>query len=155
LALIADGDDEEAQEAYSDADKALKRAKADLQAAQEALAAVKGAVSPAEHIVRVQEVRQRMDSDDPDERYEARSLVRAAFQGLIDDIVFDPFDGTVAVHLIDELGGMNIYADGRTTYVDLVRDGKSFSDDEAVTGFLRRRDGRSLTTKVRKSAEIA
>lgn len=153
LALIADGDDEEAEEAYAVADAALKKAKADLVQAQEVLSAVKGAVSPAEHIVRVQEVRQRMDSDDPDERYQARSLVRAAFQGLIDEIVFDRFDGSVAVHLINDLGGLAIQTDGRTSYLDLVRDGREYGDGETVAGFLRRRAGRTLTTPGKRDNE--
>ncbi|RDE06807.1 recombinase family protein [Sphingomonas aracearum] len=148
LVLIADGEDEEAHDAYAAADAALKRVKADLTKAQEALAEAKGAVTPGEHVVRVAEVREKMESDDVDERFEARSLVKAAFQDVIDRIVFDPKNGMVIVSLVQGLGAMHILADGSVGYLDLVRGGKDYGQDETVEGFLRRRDGRNLTTGV-------
>lgn len=148
LAIIAGDDDEEAHDAYAAADAALKRVKADLVKAQEALAEAKGAVTPGEHVVRVAEVREKMESDDVDERFEARSLVKAAFQNVIDRIVFDPKNGMVIVSLVQGLGAMHILADGKVGYLDLVRGGKDYGQDETVEGFLRRRDGRNLTTGV-------
>ncbi len=148
LVLIADGKDEEAHDAYMAADAALKRTKADLVKAQEALAEAKGAVTAGEHIVRVTEVRTKMESDDPDERYETRSLVKAAFQNVINFIEFDSVSGTVIVRLVQGLGAMHILPNGQVGYLDLVRGGKDYGQDETVEGFLRRRDGRNLTSGV-------
>lgn len=149
LALISDGEDEEAHVAYAAADKALKRAKVDLVQAQEALAEAKGAVTAGEHIVRVTEVRAKMESDDPDERYETRTLVKLAFQNVIDRIMFDPKNGLVTVSLVQGLGAMHILPNGQVGYLDLVRGGRDYGQDERAQGFLRRRDGRNLTTGAR------
>ncbi len=148
LVLISDGEDEEAHEAYAAADAFLKRAKADLAAAQEALAEAKGRVSPGEHVMRVAEVRAKLNSEDEDERYQMRSLVKAALQNVIDRIVFDPKSGMVTVSLVQGLGAMHILADGRVGYLDLVRGGRDYGQDEMTEGFLRRRDGRNLTSGV-------
>jgi len=148
LAIIAGDDDEEARDAYGVADDALKRAKADLAKAQEALADVKGRVSPGEHVLRVAEVKTKLGSDDVDERYQTRSLVKAAFQNVIDCIVFDPTSGLVTVSLVQGLGAMHILTNGKVGYLDLVRGGRDYGQDETTVGFLRRRDGRNLTTGV-------
>lgn len=148
LKLITGDDDEEGHEAYADADNALKRAKADLVKAQEALSEAKGRVTPGEHIVRVTEVRAKMESEDADERYETRSLVKAAFQNVIDRIVFDPKSGLVTVSLVQGLGAMHILPNGQVGYLDLVRGSRDYGQDETAQGFLRRRDGRNLTTGV-------
>ena len=149
LAIIAGDDDEEAREAYAAADAALKRARADLAKAQETLSEAKGMVAPGEHVVRVAEVRCKMESEDVDERYETRSLVKAAFQNVIDRIVFDPKTGLVSVSLVQGLGAMHILPNGKVGYLDLVRGGRDYGQDETVDGFLRRRDGRNLTTGAR------
>ncbi len=148
LVLIADGEDEEAHDAYAAADAALKRSKADFVKAQEALSEAKGAVTAGEHIVRVIEVRTKMESEDADERYETRTLVKAAFQNVINFIEFDPDTGMVIVRLVQGLGAMHILPTGKVGYLDLVRGGRDYEQDETTQGFLRRRDGRNLTTGV-------
>lgn len=79
----------------------LEAAKGALAEAEEALATAKGKVSPAEHLRRVAEVRALMWSDDPDERFQARSRVKQALGELIDKITFHPATGMVSVLLVD------------------------------------------------------
>jgi DNA invertase Pin-like site-specific DNA recombinase len=144
LRRIIGDDDQEGNEVYEEADNKLKCAKVVLEKAQAALAEARGRVSPAEHIVRVAEVRERMESYDPDIRFEARSLARAAFQDLIERITFDPVKGHVTVSLVQRLGFM-IIRDGKGAYLDMVKNGRDYGSGDAVEGFLRRRDGGNLT----------
>lgn len=131
--------------AYEDAKRAIRDTKAELDKAQKELADAKGQVSPAEHVVRVHEVRQRMESDDPDARYIARLTVKSALVGIVDSIVFNPRDGSASVTLVAGLGLMIIHDDGNVIHFDLhhrARDHAGAVSDidqvEAIRGFMRR-----------------
>ncbi|MDD1452680.1 recombinase family protein [Sphingomonas sp. H160509] len=79
----------------------LADAKEALDQAEAALSSARGAVSPAEHLKRVGEVRELMNADDPDIRFQARSRVKAALGALIDKITFHPATGIVSVLVVD------------------------------------------------------
>jgi hypothetical protein len=138
-----DGDEDEIAVAeYEDARKSLKAAKKALEAAQAALAEAKGRVSPSQHLVRVSEVRARMESPDADERYQSRSTVKAALQGLIDRIEFDDVRGRAIVHVVGGLALMFIDRGGKTAMFDLHKAGRDYShsrDREAIKGYIRRK----------------
>lgn len=113
LAVIADDDDDEiGQEQYAAIRADIKATKVELGEAQKALSEAQGKVSPQEHIVRVGEVRTRMESDDEQERYEARTLVKSAFASLIREIKFYAKTGNVAARLVDN-ERMFVINDGR------------------------------------------
>lgn len=97
-----DDEDENGQEQYVAIRADVRATKAELVEAQTALADAQGKVSPQEHIIRVGEVRARMESDDEQERYEARTLVKSAFASLIKEIKFSAKTGHVAVRLVDD-----------------------------------------------------
>lgn len=59
-----------------------------LAAAEAELELARGKVSEEDHLKRVMEVRDAMDSADEDERQQARRLVRTAIQGLVEQIEF-------------------------------------------------------------------
>lgn len=147
-------------DAYESAKRNIRVTKEALDAASETLAAVSGQVSPAEHIVRVSELRDRMFSDDPDQRYQARLLAKSALKGLIDSMTFyhgpDPWGGApglVWVELIHGVGNLFIRPDGSVDYVEsgdtrtnsskvaLASAQKNRGTDEAerVEAFVRRR----------------
>jgi DNA invertase Pin-like site-specific DNA recombinase len=138
-----DGDEDEIAVAeYEDARKSLKAGKKALEAAQAALAEAKGRVSPSQHLVRVSEVRARMESPDADERYQSRSTVKAALQGLIDRIEFDDVRGRAIVHVVGGLALMFIDRGGKTAMFDLHKAGRDYShsrDREAIKGYIRRK----------------
>lgn len=99
----------------------------------------RGKVSPGEHLIRVNDVRDLLTAEDDEARFAARLRVKAAFQSLIDGIEFDPVRGLVTVRLVSELGAMHITSDGRAGYLDLVREGCDYSDVPVAKDFLRRR----------------
>lgn len=99
----------------------------------------RGKVSPSEHLIRVNDVRDLLTSVDDEARFQARLRVKAAFQSLIDGIEFDPVRGLATVRLVSGLGAMHIMTDGRFGYLDLVRENRNYGDDDTVSGFLRRR----------------
>lgn len=112
LAIITeDADDELAADQYTNIKLAMNDTKKALTEAQEAFSKAQGKVSPAEHVVRVGEVRARMESDDEQERYEARSLVKRAFADLIERITFHPATRNVSVMLVDR---MRLFSISRT-----------------------------------------
>jgi hypothetical protein len=106
LSLVMAGDDL-ATEEYQKLKAKLDDSRIELQAAERELSAAKGKVSQAEHIVRVSELRQQMDSDDPERRYQARALVKAALTDLIKSMVFSR-KGFVGILLVDNLRYLTI-----------------------------------------------
>lgn len=145
LAIIEADDDPEAVEAYQRTKARLIAFERELATSAERLSAARGLVPPGQHIVRVAEVRNRMDSESEAERYEARNLVKSAFQSIIERIDFNPSNGLVTVRLIAGLGAMHIFADGRVGYLDLVKAGRLYGEglngveQDIIKGFLRRR----------------
>lgn len=103
-----------------------KEATRDVDRLASEVAAARGSTSPAEHIVRVGEVRDRMMSEDIDERYTARLLVKAALAELVDSIMFDPDTGKVAVSLAKGFGQLFIRANGETSFFNLLHPGRDF-----------------------------
>jgi hypothetical protein len=85
-----------------------------------------------------------MESDDAEERYRARSLVKAAAQDLIREIQFDPKNGVATLSLVDGMGFMRIKHDGSWTYLDTFKDWTE-RDLPTAQGFKRRRGGKNLT----------
>lgn len=114
-----------------DADKALK-------AAKKALAAARGAVSPAEHVRRVDEVRALLASPDEAERYEARSRIKLALNDIIETVTFSGkkrravviLKGSVRSFVIDSAGNVG----GDIEFTDQVE----HSDDAAVIAYRER-----------------
>jgi hypothetical protein len=102
LRAIGDDDDEIGQEEYQRARQQIKDTKAALQTAQEAFSVAQGKVTPHEHLVRVGDVRKKMESEDAQERYEARTLVKMAFANLIESVTFNERKGFVNVMLVDQ-----------------------------------------------------
>ncbi|QDK34714.1 recombinase family protein [Sphingomonas sp. IC081] len=78
----------------------LEHAQEAHEKAVESLSSARGAVSPSEHIKRVSEVRMLLWSDDEDERFQARSRVKAALQAVLQSIRFHPRTGNVTVRLV-------------------------------------------------------
>lgn len=99
----------------------------------------RGKVSPGEHLIRVNDVRDLLTAEDDEARFAARLRVKAAFQSLIEGIEFNPLRGLAIVRLVSGLGAMHITSDGRAGYLDLVRDGRDYTDTPAAKDFLRRR----------------
>lgn len=111
LAAIGEDDgDDIGMEAYHASRERITKTKEELGEASSALADAKGQASPAEHVVRVSELREQMQSDDEEERYQARSMVKLALANILDRIVFEPEDGTVWAELIRGLGMVMIPA---------------------------------------------
>lgn len=116
LATIGEDAMDFEREAYETAKRNIRLTMEGLATAQAELGDAKGQVSPAEHIVRVAEVRERMDSDNADERYTARLLTKTALRGIIDEITFfhgaDPWggpEGLVWVELLHGIGNLMIW----------------------------------------------
>ena len=121
LDFIGDGGDETERAIYTRAKEAEKAASANVEAIATKLAEARGATSPAEHIVRVSEVRDRMQSEDEEERYQARSLVKGALSELIDSMIFDPDTGRIGVTLAKRNGLLFIRADGATSFLNMMK----------------------------------
>jgi DNA invertase Pin-like site-specific DNA recombinase len=123
-------DDPELEVEYAAAAAQLKNLKANLAAAQERLAEARGKVSPAEHVRRVAEVRWMADSDVPEERYQARSRIKAALQDVLESLVFDPTTGTVVVNVIGGIAVMFIRSDASVAFFNLHRPDRRFGDQK-------------------------
>jgi DNA invertase Pin-like site-specific DNA recombinase len=113
---------------YAAASTGLKSLRADLEAAQERLAEARGRVSPAEHVRRVVEVRSLAYAVDPEERYQARSRIKAALQDVLDTLVFDPEKGTVTVNVVGGIAVMFIRPDASVAFFNLHRSDRKFGD---------------------------
>lgn len=100
LSLVEAGDDD-AVALFAKRGRELKDAQEALEKAEETLAAARGAVSPAEHIRRVSEVRELMWDDDADVRFEARTKIKQALSDIIASITFHERTGHVGVLLVD------------------------------------------------------
>lgn len=118
--ISSDDTDELAMQHYGELKSKMKLDQIAIATAKVELSKAKGVVSPAEHIVRVADVRDRMESENKDERYKARSVVKQAFGELVRQCEFDPASGQVTVELIAGLGAMFIYSDYTTSFLDLV-----------------------------------
>lgn len=130
-------DDELAAEEYDSIRADIVATKAELAEAQQAMADAQGKVSPQEHIIRVSEVRSRMESDDPQERYEARMLVKTALASLVKEIKFAAHTGNVAVLL------------GDNERMFVINDGKVIEDWDFREKFPEAFDERGRIGKVR------
>lgn len=113
--------------------------------AQETLATARGKVSPLEHVVRVGEVRARMESEDVEDRYKARSTVKAAIQSIITSMSFDEARGRVTVNILDGLAMLFIHRDGSIMFIDLYKRGRDYSlyskeDQALIADWARRRE---------------
>lgn len=113
LRLVMDGD-ELAHDEYEPSKGRLAHARAELKEAEAELGRALGQVSPAEHISRVAALRQRLDNEDSEVKYEARSLVKAALGELINQMHFGR-NGAVHVTLKSGLGAFMIL-DGKVTH---------------------------------------
>lgn len=130
---------------YDDAATELSSSKDALTKAEKALAAARGRVSASEHVRRVTEVRKLMMSDDPDERYQARSRVKAALQELIDRVEFDHERNLVAVYLAAGIGLLLIYPDQRVAFFELLhptrsRGGMTADHQALIAAYARRKE---------------
>jgi len=99
----------------------------------------RGKVSPGEHLIRVNDVRELLTAEDDEKRCEARLRVRAAFKSLITSIEFDPSRSIATVRLVSGLGAMHITGDGRAGFLNLEREGRDYSDNPVAVDYLRRR----------------
>ncbi|GAA0452683.1 MULTISPECIES: recombinase family protein [Sphingomonas] len=108
---LEDDEDDNAQAGYRRIKQTVKDAKAAISALEERLAAASGAVSPEQHLKRVDEVRALMNSDDPDERYQARAKVKLALNDLVAKMTFGLKD-RVSVLLVDQARLFSIKRDG-------------------------------------------
>ena len=79
-------DDEDAATGYAAAIKAMTAAEARREEADSLLRRAKGAVSPAEHVQRVSDVRAQMDSPDPKTRETARLRIHEALKSVVDNV---------------------------------------------------------------------
>jgi hypothetical protein len=104
--------DQMASERYAVRTKELADAESKLVDAEAELARLRGATSPEEHLLRVAEVRTLVDSDDDEERYQARSRVKSALNDVIESIIFRPDTGNVRVMLVDRIRMLTISPEG-------------------------------------------
>ena len=95
--------EEMAVERYRVRKTELAAAETALTDAENDLAQRKGASTPSEHLRRVAEIRTLVDSDDEDDRFRARTLVKSALHDVIESIKFNPENGKVSVMLVDRL----------------------------------------------------
>lgn len=98
--ILEDDSDDFAADQYRTIRKAVTDRKAMLASLQDKLADALAATDPVEHLRRVDEVRGMMNSDDQDERYQARAKVKLALNDLIDTLTFG-LKGHVGVMLVD------------------------------------------------------
>ncbi|ODU28066.1 MAG: hypothetical protein ABS88_14095 [Sphingopyxis sp. SCN 67-31] len=98
LRLVSEGDDLAADE-YQAARSRLEGIRKDLAKARAALGEIQGKVPPAEHMRRVAAFIGRMNSADADERFKARSDIKAAINDMV-RLTFDP-NGQVTASLSD------------------------------------------------------
>jgi len=148
LALVrdADGDDDEiALGAYEAARSRLKASKAELNTLAKALSDAQGNTSPTGHVVRVADVRDRMQDVDESVRFEARTTAKQALKSLIEAIYFDPASDGVVVYLRHSLGLMIIRDDGKVMFWNLHKRGSTnydatMAERELVAAYERRTD---------------
>jgi len=105
LAIIEEDDsDDPAAVLYSQRRIEAREAKEILAAAETALAVARGKVSPAEHLKRVSVVREKMNSEDGEDRYRARAVIKAAIGDLIETMKFNDVSGDIFVLLSGSAG---------------------------------------------------
>jgi DNA invertase Pin-like site-specific DNA recombinase len=132
--------------AYEAVKRNIKTAREELDSAQIELSAAKGRVTPAEHVVRVADIRARLQSEDADERYGARFLVKAALKQAIKDIVFDPATGKAVATLAGDLGRLFIRDNGEAWFYSFKHPRRGFPDgvtpeeSETIREIARRMD---------------
>lgn len=124
------------QRGYTDAERKLEEVKAELEEAR-------GAVTPDEHLRRVAEVRELIDSEDSEIRFQARRRVKAALHDLISVMSFNPDAEQVDVRLVGRLGAMWIKRDGWSHFENLYafphRTGPLLEEDRATAkSYIRR-----------------
>lgn len=113
LAAIQDDiDDEIGREAYQSARERVAQTKGELKDAQKALAEAMGQASPADHVVRVSELRQQMQSEDEAAKYNARSSVKMALKNIVSKMTFEADTGTVWIELVRGIGTVMIPISG-------------------------------------------
>jgi len=108
---LEDDDDENAADEYRKLRQVVKDAKSSIAKLESNLADASGAVSPEQHLKRVDEVRLLMNADDADERYQARSKVKLALNDLIAKMVFGR-KGYVGVTLVDNASRFSLDRSG-------------------------------------------
>lgn len=144
LVQDVDGEDDDlAISAYHDARAKLKALKSELGELEKTLGEARGKTSPKGHVVRVADVRARMDDEDEELRYDARTTAKMALKGLIEKMVFDPSTKSVAIHLRFGLGIMIIRADGEAWFWNLHKSGRMIhgstqEERELVEAYQRR-----------------
>lgn len=108
---LEDDEDENAMAGYRKLKDIVKTAKATIARLEGELADASGAVSPEQHLKRVDEVRALMDSDDEDERYQARAKVKAALNSLIAKATFG-LKNHASFLLVDQARLFSVKRDG-------------------------------------------
>lgn len=137
-----DPDDDMAKALYRKRRDELKAAKVEVERLEGEVAALRGAVSPTEHLRRVSEVRAMMQADDPDERYKARQRVKLALNDLVEVIRFDGRRKRWMLALVDHVRMVTFGMDGsKTLDVDwtTLRPEWVERNDSAIAGYFRRK----------------
>lgn len=149
LAMITDDADASNEpdailrEQYEERRAKVKETKEVLAKVEAELAEARGATTQGDHLVRVSEVRAKMDSDDVEERYQARSTVKAALASIIAKVEFDPVKGRVAAHLVGDLG-LLIIRENDAAFFDLYHRqrkppvGTTPEETAAIEGYVKR-----------------
>jgi len=106
-----DADDTNARTRYRTLKHEVRAFKAKIEDAEVALREAQGGVEPGEHLRRVAEVRELLDSHDPDLRYQARSRVKLALNDLIERMTFGE-KGFASVLLVDRMRWIGLRRDG-------------------------------------------
>ncbi len=138
-----DPDDADAHQRFRLRRDEHKSAKAEVARLEEQLAALRGAVSPQEHLKRVSEVRAMMHADDADERYKARQRVKLALNDLVEVIRFDGRRKRWTLALVDHVRMATFGMDGvKSMDVDwtTLRPEWVEGNDPAVAAYLRRKE---------------
>tara|TARA_R110002124_G_C8972960_1_gene515408 strand:+ start:97 stop:1863 length:1767 start_codon:yes stop_codon:yes gene_type:complete len=91
------------------------------------LAEKRGKVSQPEHIKRVNQVRDMIWSDDEEEEFQARMIIKSALQDIVDYAVFDSETDNIIVHII---GGVSqlIVLDAKKEMTGVIVDMKSMDN---------------------------
>lgn len=126
LDMMEAGDDM-ATERYGVRKAELTLAETVLTDAENVLAQRKGASTPSEHLRRVAEIRALVDSDNEDERFRARTLVKSALHDVIESMRFHELTGNITVTVVDLMRMFTINKDGKVTHDDDLREW--FGDD--------------------------
>lgn len=142
LDLVEDGD-ALASGRYRVLQGKLEDALRKLEEADAALQEARGSVSPDEHLKRVSEVRELIESEDPEIRFQARRRVKSALHDLITAMVFDPDREQIDVRLVAGLGAMWIARDGWSHFENFYRFPHKVGDlaseeREVAQGYIRR-----------------